>query len=140
MKRSLLATMAICGLLVAAPVVAGGGMQKDSQSVMQIQEKLKQQGFDVGEADGKWGPKTAEALKDFQEKEGLQASGELDQETLDKLGVQTTGASGSSQEVGSGSSMGSGSSSDDKSMGSGSSQPSHSGQSPPSADTGEKKQ
>ncbi len=134
MKRSFLATIAICGLLAAAPVVAGGGMQKDSHSVMQIQEKLKQQGFDVGETDGKWGPKTAEALKEFQQKEGLQASGELDQQTLDKLGVQMTGASGASREVGSGSS------SEDKSTGSGSSQPSHSAQPPSSADKGEGKQ
>jgi peptidoglycan hydrolase-like protein with peptidoglycan-binding domain len=102
MTRSLLATMAICGLLAAAPVIAGGGAQKNSQTIMQIQEKLQQQGFDTGAVDGKWGPKTAEALKDFQQKQGMTASGELDQSTLQALGVEAAGSS--SQEIGSGSS------------------------------------
>jgi peptidoglycan hydrolase-like protein with peptidoglycan-binding domain len=40
------------------------------------------------------GPKTQAALKDYQEKKGLQASGKLDQQTIAALGVEE-GASAS---------------------------------------------
>ncbi len=63
-------------------------MQKDPQMVRQIQQKLQDQGFDVGEIDGKWGPQTANALKDFQRQQGMQADGKLSQSTLSALGVQ----------------------------------------------------
>jgi peptidoglycan hydrolase-like protein with peptidoglycan-binding domain len=46
------------------------------------------------QADGIMGPKTQAALKEFQEKQGIQASGQLDQKTLAALGV-SEGASAS---------------------------------------------
>ena len=52
-------------------------------------------GHDAGAADGKMGPKTQAALKEFQQSKGLQASGQLDQKTVAALGVSSGGASSS---------------------------------------------
>ena len=51
--------------------------------------------MDPGTADGVMGPKTRQALREFQKKEGLKESGRLDAETMDKLGVQKTSSTGS---------------------------------------------
>ena len=59
----------------------------DQNTIKQAQEKLSSKGHDV-QADGVLGPQTQAALKEFQEKEGIQASGRLDQETLAALGVE----------------------------------------------------
>lgn len=67
------------------------GMHNDSQMVRQVQQKLKDQGFDVGQVDGIWGPQTAEALKDFQNQQGLEATGDLSQSTLIALGIGMDG-------------------------------------------------
>jgi len=58
------------------------------EDVKAAQQALKDKGHDPGAADGVMGPRTQAALKDFQSKEGLKASGRLDAETMSKLGVQ----------------------------------------------------
>lgn len=58
--------------------------------VRQVQAALRRNGERV-KVDGRWGPKTSQALRDYQQKSGLQASGELDDETLQKLNVRTSG-------------------------------------------------
>jgi peptidoglycan hydrolase-like protein with peptidoglycan-binding domain len=55
--------------------------------VKAAQQALKDKGHDPGAIDGVMGPKTQAAVRDFQSKEGLKASGRLDTETLAKLGV-----------------------------------------------------
>lgn len=69
--------------------------QLSSQQIRQLQQSLDSQGFKSGHADGKWGPDTAQAVKQFQQHQNIQASGKLDQQTLQALGVNTT-AQGSS--------------------------------------------
>lgn len=64
------------------------GMEHDPQMVRQLQQKLKQEGFNVGEVDGRWGPQTQGALRQWQQKQGMTASGELDQQSLAGLGLQ----------------------------------------------------
>ena len=64
--------------------MAGG----KSGEVKAVQQALKDKGHDPGAVDGKMGPKTQAALRDFQSKEGLKASGRLDTETMSKLGVE----------------------------------------------------
>lgn len=59
--------------------------QQNSDVVKQAQQKLSDSGKDVGKVDGQMGPKTQAALKEFQQEKGLQASGQLDQETLAAL-------------------------------------------------------
>ena len=68
---------------------AGG----NTEQVRAAQQALKDKGHDPGEIDGKMGPKTQAALKDYQSKEGLKATGRLDAETMTKLGIEAkTGA------------------------------------------------
>lgn len=53
--------------------------------VRKAQETLVEMGFSPGPVDGLWGPKTRGAVKKFQEKEGLPASGRLDDATKNRL-------------------------------------------------------
>ena len=77
------------------------GSTSDEQSnptlVRSAQQALKQKGYDVGSIDGQLGPSTESALRQFQQKEGLPQSGNLDQETLSKLGVNENQSSMPSQ-------------------------------------------
>jgi len=52
-----------------------------------IQRALDKNGFRAGLVDGRWGPKTSDALKHFQESKNLEANGQLDQQTLSDLGL-----------------------------------------------------
>ena len=61
-----------------------------------MQQALKDKGHDPGDVDGKMGPKTQGALRDYQQKEGLKATGRLDAETAAKLGVQAKADTSSS--------------------------------------------
>ena len=73
---------------------AKAGGNKDQ--VKAAQQALKDKGHDPGAIDGVMGPKTKAALKDFQKKEGLKESGQLDSETMAKLDMKTSAAGGSS--------------------------------------------
>jgi Putative peptidoglycan binding domain len=48
----------------------------------QLQMALNQRGFNVGEPDGVLGPRTRAALIQFQQREGLQRTGQIDQQHL----------------------------------------------------------
>ena len=71
----------------------------DSDTIRQAQQALNEKGFDVGSPDGHAGPKTAKALKKFQQAQGINPSGSLDGQTLAALGVQG-GGSASAQSSG----------------------------------------
>ena len=60
----------------------------NSAQVKAVQQALKDKGHDPGDVDGRMGPKTQAALSDFQQKEGLKATGRADAETMAKLGVE----------------------------------------------------
>jgi peptidoglycan hydrolase-like protein with peptidoglycan-binding domain len=64
--------------------------------IKQVQTKLNDAGHNVGPVDGIVGPKTQKGLKEFQTSKGLNASGQIDQETLAALGVSGSAAGGSS--------------------------------------------
>jgi hypothetical protein len=55
------------------------------EEVSGVQGRLRNLGFDCGEEEGDLGPQTEAAIQAFQAKNGLQASGELDSATRDKL-------------------------------------------------------
>lgn len=83
--------------------------QQSAQSdvVKQAQDKLSAAGHDAGPADGKLGPRTQKALKEFQQSKGLEASGQLDQKTLAALGVSGDSAASTGASSSAGSSAGS---------------------------------
>ena len=71
--------------------------------VKQVQQKLSAEGHQLS-ADGQMGPKTQAALKEYQQKNGLQATGQIDQQTLAKLGIEAGSAATGGSSSGSGSS------------------------------------
>lgn len=83
---------------------SGPQQSQSSDTVKQAQQKLSQAGYDVGSADGVMGPKTQDAIKQLQQDKQLNATGELDQETLAALGVSEESASTGSSSSSSGSS------------------------------------
>lgn len=74
--------------------MSSSSLTKNPDTVKQVQQALSSQGFDPGAADGRWGSKTQSALKKFQRSKGMQASGQLDQQTLASLGVSGSAAGG----------------------------------------------
>ena len=69
------------------------GTTTGSKDNREVQEALKAKGNDPGPIDGRMGPKTRAALKSFQEANGLKATGQLDNQTAEKLGIGKMGAS-----------------------------------------------
>jgi localization factor PodJL len=55
------------------------------QLVKTIQTLLADAGYDPGPADGRAGPKTTRAVKDYQQKSGVPATGQIDQMLLASL-------------------------------------------------------
>lgn len=86
------------GLVLAGLLAAGSAMAQQAPSllytqplapaaVMQVQERLRQQGSYSGRPDGVWGPDSQAALERFQMSRGLQVSGQLNQATAATLGL-----------------------------------------------------
>jgi peptidoglycan hydrolase-like protein with peptidoglycan-binding domain len=55
-------------------------------AVREVQEALNKKGFDVGFADGVWGPRTASALREFQEQIACRPAGGSTGAQLQSLG------------------------------------------------------
>ena len=66
------------------------------QDVKKAQEALKDKGHDPGSIDGVIGSQTRQAIRAFQNANGLKATGRLDSETTEKLGVEKASASSAS--------------------------------------------
>jgi peptidoglycan hydrolase-like protein with peptidoglycan-binding domain len=62
------------------------------QVVQNVQQALKDQGFYYGEISGEKDADTAAAIRRYQIRNGLQISGDLNDETLKSLGVDSSGA------------------------------------------------
>jgi len=65
------------------PRSQGEGIGKGD--IAKAQERLNQKGYNVGTPDGIAGKKTRQAISQFQKVNGLSVTGQLDQQTLDKL-------------------------------------------------------
>ena len=97
--------LALVGAMMAGPAMARGMQQQSSQdqpygvqqqqkqsstdqeTIREVQQKLSQQGYNVN-PDGIMGPNTRKALSQFQNDQGIQANGQLNQQTLAALGVE----------------------------------------------------
>jgi peptidoglycan hydrolase-like protein with peptidoglycan-binding domain len=102
METATLLTAATLALAITtgpaiAQTAATQAGQPDRTQVERVQKALKTAGHDPGAIDGVMGARTSAALKAYQEKHGLSASGQLDEATLAKLdGGQAAQASPSS--------------------------------------------
>jgi len=73
------------------------GKRGTSGNVKEIQQALKDKGYDPGPVDGTMGARTKDALKSFQSASNLQPTGTITAETADKLGVQSSSSPSSSR-------------------------------------------
>jgi hypothetical protein len=69
----------------AKDAVSGNGNMRASADVRSAQQALKGRGFNPGPIDGVQGPRTTAAVRDFQQKENLTVTGNLDAETNARL-------------------------------------------------------
>jgi N-acetylmuramoyl-L-alanine amidase len=69
----------------AVPALSRQGSR--GSEVTEIQNKLNELGYNVGTADGIFGAKTAEAVKQFQRDQGIKADGIVGPQTLKALGL-----------------------------------------------------
>lgn len=65
--------------------------------IRQVQQALDKDGFKAGTTDGRWGPHTQDAVKQFQQSKQIQANGQLDQQTVADLGLDASKFSQSQQ-------------------------------------------
>jgi peptidoglycan hydrolase-like protein with peptidoglycan-binding domain len=83
------------------PAGQSSATQHSSAVIKQVQEKLNTAGYDPGPVDGMFGPRTEQALTAFQGAEGLEASGQLDSQTLAALEIDGSADTGSTAAGGS---------------------------------------
>lgn len=63
------------------------GIELSSTEIREVQQVLVDRGYDI-QADGVWGPSTRRALIEFQQREGLPATGVITARTVTSLGLQ----------------------------------------------------
>jgi peptidoglycan hydrolase-like protein with peptidoglycan-binding domain len=78
------------------------GLKFSTEEIKQVQQALKEKGHDPGSATGVMNEETRQAIRAFQKANNLTATGTLDQETAQKLGVSVSGSAGTGSSSGSG--------------------------------------
>jgi peptidoglycan hydrolase-like protein with peptidoglycan-binding domain len=96
MKPWLVVTAAALVIGAGAGVMPSGAAERGAD-VARAQEALKQQGHDPGPIDGVYGPRTAAALKAYQQSQQLEVTGQLDDATLARLGEHPSAMASPSQ-------------------------------------------
>jgi peptidoglycan hydrolase-like protein with peptidoglycan-binding domain len=82
------ATRAGLGLGTSAPATDGPAGPAPDPATMEAQSQLSKAGYYTGPQDGKGGESTTAAIKQYQHDNGLPATGELDELTRARLGLQ----------------------------------------------------
>ncbi|PIQ82541.1 MAG: hypothetical protein COV76_03140 [Candidatus Omnitrophica bacterium CG11_big_fil_rev_8_21_14_0_20_64_10] len=67
------------------PAEATASDSESPERIKQVQTALQKAGFSPGPADGRLGPRTRAAIKDFQMTHGLQADGKVGPKTWEKM-------------------------------------------------------
>lgn len=98
-QTSKLEDAAAYGQDIEAAVLKEGSRGSD---VKAVQDKLRRWGYYTGSVDGIYGPKTKEAVKYFQRKNGLTADGIVGKKTFEALGMMEQANAGGSQSSGNG--------------------------------------
>jgi peptidoglycan hydrolase-like protein with peptidoglycan-binding domain len=76
-------------VLAAAMLCTGVDLlAQGPEPVRQAQQALKDKGYDPGPIDGRYGPKTREAVRRYQKENKIVANGRLGGETYESLGVK----------------------------------------------------
>ena len=73
-------------------------VQLEPSKVRSVQQALNQKGYNTGGVDGQWGQQTAQAVMKFQKANGLQPTGQPDNQTLQALNI-TPENPGNNQDV-----------------------------------------
>ena len=81
--------------ITTAAVIFMGSMMlmRADQLVESVQQALKDEGFYYGEVNGDMNANLTAAIRRYQIRNGLQVSGELNDETLRSLGIKSSGLS-----------------------------------------------
>ena len=87
MPRKSMLSVLPCALLVVTLAMLVVPAQ-DAELITKVQSALKDKGLDPGPIDGLMGPRTSRALRDFQIQNDIQVTGEINKETLDRLGIK----------------------------------------------------
>ena len=82
------------GSVTNCATLSWGGAQQTGGSVRDVQSALTSKGFNPGPVDGKPGGKTANAIRAYQQQNGLPVSGRIDQQLLASLFGQPGGSAG----------------------------------------------
>jgi len=80
----------------------GQSAKIDQNTARQVQQQLQSQGYDVGQVDGIWGPRSQQALMNFQRDQNMQATGQPDQQTMAALGIEPSTQQAQTPEEGGG--------------------------------------
>lgn len=75
-------------LVVAAALTTLATAARADDTIQATQTKLAKLGYYGGAADGRMGSQTSAAIRRFQIAENLKVTGELNRQTLDRLGIQ----------------------------------------------------
>jgi peptidoglycan hydrolase-like protein with peptidoglycan-binding domain len=105
-KNKLLFSALLCGSVLALGACgmsdrdrgqsrgsATNGQAASRSQISQVQQALKAKGYDPGTTDGVMGEQTQQALRKFQQANGLPATGTVDAQTAKALGVSTSTSS-----------------------------------------------
>src|SRR5881398_932824 len=76
--------------LAAVIFVGSMTLMRADQLVERVQQALKDQGFYYGEVSGEMNTNVAAAIRRYQIRNGLQVTGELNSETLQSLGINSS--------------------------------------------------
>lgn len=71
--------------------MASGAAGHDRQAVRNVQQQLERRGYELGQVDGIYGPRTQRALTAFQRDENLRADGRIGPQTMAALGMGESG-------------------------------------------------
>ena len=100
-KNTMFAALVAAGLLAAAGTATAASSHMSRSDVQQVQRALNDAGYNVA-VDGAWGPNTQRALRDYQSKHGLSATGRMDRDTMASLNMtpshRMSGSSGTYRE------------------------------------------